>query len=603
MSGEGGGVARNLLRGEERYLYICWLKYLSSIFNMQAHWFFSSFQSREFASPTMSPSRDMALSSPERHQQQPLTGQGIIGNPPASASGVASAEGVLAELDNVLSYHSNVNPNSTTPQQSSSEKKSGSSKKKRSSKDHNSSSSHHYHHRDSNSSSGGSGFKLTSGGGTWPRTRGGPVIEQGTGTILHPQKMKKERLPLAELLNNLPKYPPEKPSSTDQETAASNKIVYRDRDNNLNRSARESSRRTRPLTTYDFLPNSGNSGGTYERSRKKREDHSSGSYDHRYATIDNNNPVSSKGQQQQQQQQQQYASVFTPSDTSIDESVKSGHAEKEFLERYLKKTSSTSSKQPNSGSQQQQPSTSMAKSPPPSELIMSPHLSSPPGPMTLSSGSQSAYAALKAVHDIKADQTSPATLIRPNASGFSPYFPASIHTSSPRYSSPHPVDPTLSSTIRNQSSGGGGDLGSPIPDYRLGSSDLRSGTFEPLGHHNIPNIGGGNSSSHHHHSQHSASSISPSYFPPHLLSTGGGSSVHPPPSSHSHAHSHSPSEPHYNLPPSAKYSASGLPYSGRAGSSGPYGMTYTGGAPNYPMLNQPSSSSYMPSGINSQVRP
>ena len=46
-------------------------------------------------------------------------------------------------------------------------------------------------------------------GGTWPRTRGGPIIEQGTGTILHPQKMKKERLPLAELLNNLPKYPPE----------------------------------------------------------------------------------------------------------------------------------------------------------------------------------------------------------------------------------------------------------------------------------------------------------------------------------------------------------------------------------------------------------
>ena len=46
-------------------------------------------------------------------------------------------------------------------------------------------------------------------GGTWPRTRGGPIIEHGTGTILHPQKQKKERLPLAELLSNLPKYPPE----------------------------------------------------------------------------------------------------------------------------------------------------------------------------------------------------------------------------------------------------------------------------------------------------------------------------------------------------------------------------------------------------------
>jgi len=48
------------------------------------------------------------------------------------------------------------------------------------------------------------------------RTRGGPVIEQGTGTILHPQKVKKERLPLAELLNNLPKYPPEKKSQENE---------------------------------------------------------------------------------------------------------------------------------------------------------------------------------------------------------------------------------------------------------------------------------------------------------------------------------------------------------------------------------------------------
>lgn len=51
-------------------------------------------------------------------------------------------------------------------------------------------------------------------GGTWPRTRGGPIIEHGTGTILHPQKQKKERLPLAELLSNLPKYPPEGNNNT-----------------------------------------------------------------------------------------------------------------------------------------------------------------------------------------------------------------------------------------------------------------------------------------------------------------------------------------------------------------------------------------------------
>ena len=43
-------------------------------------------------------------------------------------------------------------------------------------------------------------------GGTWPRARGGPVIEQGTGTILHPHKYK-ERLPLSELITNVPKYP------------------------------------------------------------------------------------------------------------------------------------------------------------------------------------------------------------------------------------------------------------------------------------------------------------------------------------------------------------------------------------------------------------
>ena len=42
------------------------------------------------------------------------------------------------------------------------------------------------------------------GGGTWPRTRcGGPVVEQRTGTILHPQKVKRDRLPLVELLDNV----------------------------------------------------------------------------------------------------------------------------------------------------------------------------------------------------------------------------------------------------------------------------------------------------------------------------------------------------------------------------------------------------------------
>ena len=42
-------------------------------------------------------------------------------------------------------------------------------------------------------------------GGTWPKARIGPLIQNGTGTILHPRKTK-ERLPLSVLLSNPPKY-------------------------------------------------------------------------------------------------------------------------------------------------------------------------------------------------------------------------------------------------------------------------------------------------------------------------------------------------------------------------------------------------------------
>ncbi|XP_006569215.1 disks large homolog 5 isoform X2 [Apis mellifera] len=40
-------------------------------------------------------------------------------------------------------------------------------------------------------------------GGTWPKARGGPLIQNGTGTILHSRKTK-ERLPLSVLLNQQP---------------------------------------------------------------------------------------------------------------------------------------------------------------------------------------------------------------------------------------------------------------------------------------------------------------------------------------------------------------------------------------------------------------
>uniref|UniRef100_A0A0A9XJ47 PDZ domain-containing protein n=1 Tax=Lygus hesperus TaxID=30085 RepID=A0A0A9XJ47_LYGHE len=40
-------------------------------------------------------------------------------------------------------------------------------------------------------------------GGTWPKARVGPLIEPGTGTIVHPKK-NKERLPLSVIMNNSP---------------------------------------------------------------------------------------------------------------------------------------------------------------------------------------------------------------------------------------------------------------------------------------------------------------------------------------------------------------------------------------------------------------
>ncbi|KAI5755793.1 hypothetical protein M8J77_019736 [Diaphorina citri] len=49
------------------------------------------------------------------------------------------------------------------------------------------------------------GKELDKNGGTWPKARSGPVIENGTGTILHPRRHK-ERLPLSALLNNPPSY-------------------------------------------------------------------------------------------------------------------------------------------------------------------------------------------------------------------------------------------------------------------------------------------------------------------------------------------------------------------------------------------------------------
>lgn len=51
----------------------------------------------------------------------------------------------------------------------------------------------------------GGAEKAEKNGGTWPKARGGPLLQNGTGTILHPRKTK-ERLPLSVLLNQPPKY-------------------------------------------------------------------------------------------------------------------------------------------------------------------------------------------------------------------------------------------------------------------------------------------------------------------------------------------------------------------------------------------------------------
>ena len=171
----------------------------------------------------------------------------------------------MAELDSVLdSFHHNhgaiaapSNPPSTKQQltmnssggSSSGGSKSG-KKKQRSSKSSASDKQGHHNHTEPIQQPPHpvkAGVSAMGGGGTWPRTRGGPVIDQGTGTILHPQKMKKERLPLSELLNNLPKYPPDKK----QQGKGMVEGIHR----TAEVIGRSSTRRIaqRPLTTYGVI--------------------------------------------------------------------------------------------------------------------------------------------------------------------------------------------------------------------------------------------------------------------------------------------------------------------------------------------------------------
>ncbi len=362
---------------------------------------------------------------------------------------------MLAELDSVLdSYHSAGNKNNANSKQaqvtamntsggsSSSSGPAKSGKKKRSSKTSSSSSSsdhrgggqqikHHPNQTEpamplkSPSSGSGSGGR---GGGTWPRTRGGPVIDQGTGTILHPQKVKKERLPLSELLNNLPKYPPEKKKSSG---GHSEQIITR----------ATPSRRTapRPLTTY---------GGMMEASADREAV---------YRPLE---PASLPLQFIDQQQGIRTAS------SGIDDSVKSAHPGKDALAKYLRKAPSSTLKSPSPSSN------------PPSSMALSHHLTVYPS--AAASAASPSYAALKSPHDMVSARGEPSPYGKPS---FSPYFaappppagppppPPQSSSSSPRYSSPPPLVSAAS---------GDSLLGSPIPDYRnAGISSSAGGHFDP----------------------------------------------------------------------------------------------------------------------------
>ncbi|KAJ9592918.1 hypothetical protein L9F63_015423, partial [Diploptera punctata] len=161
-----------------------------------------------------------------------------------------------------------------------------------------------------------SGFKrrkrgkdLEKNGGTWPKTRNGPVIEHSTGTILHPRKHK-ERLPLAELLNNPPKYPPDSSHYTDQPT----RPVSIAHDRTVSYSAAYKTSDANPVLHYS------KSGGLL-------------------CTQKSFSPAPFKDLMCDNKSSQEFnrLSVLAPSDGSIDFSVKSGNIGKEVLEYYAKK--------------------------------------------------------------------------------------------------------------------------------------------------------------------------------------------------------------------------------------------------------------------------
>ncbi|KDR24048.1 Disks large-like protein 5 [Zootermopsis nevadensis] len=167
------------------------------------------------------------------------------------------------------------------------------------------------------------GKELEKNGGTWPKARNGPVIENGTGTILHPRKHK-ERLPLSELLNNPPKYPPDtvhycssgvseqpsRPVSIAHDRAVSCSAAYKVQDSNSVMLFNKAggllcTQKSFTPTPFKELICENKSSTEFNRDRERDR-----------------------------------LSVLAPSDASIDFSVKSGNIGKEVLEYYAKKKSS-----------------------------------------------------------------------------------------------------------------------------------------------------------------------------------------------------------------------------------------------------------------------
>lgn len=142
--------------------------------------------------------------------------------------------------------------------------------------------------------------------GTWPKCRSGPVIEHATGTILHPRKTK-GRLPLSVLLNSFPKYPPDN---------------YKE-NNSINSNA---NLRELPCSTFKSLDTSMMQ---YSKSGQLLATQKS--------FLPAPQPLNAELKTSSELERNERLSALTPSDTSIDFSVKSGNIEKEVLEYYMQK--------------------------------------------------------------------------------------------------------------------------------------------------------------------------------------------------------------------------------------------------------------------------